>query len=147
MWVGDQGHVPSALPSVKRSGTHCRGRWVGPCAGLNGWGNPRPYQDPIQLYTRSCQITKYTGRGHLPVICSLCSWRPLTPMDCYRGLSHQSVWGRSAPIERPFWSFYGVRGSRVSLTGCSYHDMRSDLQINGVRNRIVTTNFLLYFFN
>ena len=37
--VGGQRHAPAALPSGKRSGTHCTWGWVGPMAVLNGCGN------------------------------------------------------------------------------------------------------------
>ena len=36
MEVGDQHHVPAALPPGKRPGTHCTGGWVGPRASLEG---------------------------------------------------------------------------------------------------------------
>jgi len=38
MIVGDQRLALAALPSGKRPGTHCTGGWVGPRAGLDGWG-------------------------------------------------------------------------------------------------------------
>ena len=41
MRVGGQRHAPSALP-LKEAGTHCRGGWLGPRAGLNGCGKSRP---------------------------------------------------------------------------------------------------------
>jgi hypothetical protein len=34
--VGGQYHVPSALPTGQRPGTHCLGGWLGPRAGLDG---------------------------------------------------------------------------------------------------------------
>ena len=34
-------------PGEKRPGTHCTGGWVGPKAGLNGCGKPRPRWDSI----------------------------------------------------------------------------------------------------
>ena len=42
MWVGGQRHAPAALPSAKRPGTHFKGGWMGPRAGLGGCGKSRP---------------------------------------------------------------------------------------------------------
>ena len=42
MGVGGQHHTPAALPPGKRSGTHRIGGWVGPRAGLDGYGKSRP---------------------------------------------------------------------------------------------------------
>jgi hypothetical protein len=47
MGVGGQPHAPAALPPGKRPGTHCTGGWVGPRAGLEGCGKPRPHRDSI----------------------------------------------------------------------------------------------------
>jgi hypothetical protein len=41
MRVVGQHHDPAALPR-ERPGTHCKGCWVGPRAGLDGCGKPRP---------------------------------------------------------------------------------------------------------
>jgi hypothetical protein len=38
MEVGGQRHVPAALPLGKKPGTHYIGEWVGPRAGLDGYG-------------------------------------------------------------------------------------------------------------
>jgi hypothetical protein len=48
MEVGGQRHTPSALPPGKRPGTHCLRGWVGPRAGLDGYGksHPPPGFDP-----------------------------------------------------------------------------------------------------
>ena len=42
MGMGGQRHALSALPLGKRAGTHYTGGWVGPRAGLDGCGKPRP---------------------------------------------------------------------------------------------------------
>jgi hypothetical protein len=47
MGMGGQIHAPAALPPGKRPGTHCIGGWVGPKAGLNGYGKSRPNRDSI----------------------------------------------------------------------------------------------------
>ena len=47
MEVGGQRHLPAALPQGKRPGTHFTGGWMGPRAGLDGCGNPRPYRNSI----------------------------------------------------------------------------------------------------
>jgi hypothetical protein len=39
--VGGQSHAPAALPRERR-GTYCKGGWVGPRAGLDGYGKSRP---------------------------------------------------------------------------------------------------------
>jgi hypothetical protein len=45
--MGGQLHSPATLPPEKRPGTHCIGGWVGPRAGLDGWGKYRPDRDLI----------------------------------------------------------------------------------------------------
>ena len=47
MRVGGYRHAPVALPPGKRPGNHCIGGWVGPRAGLHGFGKSRPHQDLI----------------------------------------------------------------------------------------------------
>jgi len=47
MAVGVQRHAPAALPTGKRSGTHCIGGWVGPRAGLDGCGKSSPTRSGI----------------------------------------------------------------------------------------------------
>ena len=46
MEVGGRRHDPAAVPPEK-AGTHCKGGWVGPRAGLDGCGKYRPHQDSI----------------------------------------------------------------------------------------------------
>ena len=38
---------PRPLHPQERPGTRCTGGWVGPRAGLDGYGNPRPHRDSI----------------------------------------------------------------------------------------------------
>ena len=40
--MGGQRHTPAALPPGEKPGTHCIGGWVGPRAGLDGYGKSRP---------------------------------------------------------------------------------------------------------
>jgi hypothetical protein len=56
MRVGGQRHAPAALPRGNRPGTHCIGGWVGPMAGLDGYGKSRPLPEidprifqPVQI--------------------------------------------------------------------------------------------------
>jgi len=42
MEVGDQRHVSGALPPEKRPISHSTRGWVGPRAGLDGYGTSRP---------------------------------------------------------------------------------------------------------
>jgi hypothetical protein len=42
MEVGGQRYAPAVLPPGKESGTHFTGGWMGPRAGLDGCGKPRP---------------------------------------------------------------------------------------------------------
>jgi hypothetical protein len=42
--VGGERHAPTALP-LERSGTHCRGGWVGPTTGLDGCGKSYSQRD------------------------------------------------------------------------------------------------------
>jgi len=45
--VRGQRHAPSSLYPRERPGTHCRGDWVGPRAGLDLCGKSRPHRDSI----------------------------------------------------------------------------------------------------
>jgi hypothetical protein len=47
MGVGDQRHIPAALPPGKRPVTHCAGGWVGPRAGLDECRKSRPDRESI----------------------------------------------------------------------------------------------------
>jgi hypothetical protein len=49
MGVGDQRHVPAALPPKKRPRFHCIEDWVGTTYGLEGGGKFRPHQDSIPV--------------------------------------------------------------------------------------------------
>ena len=40
-----EGATKAALLPGKRPGTQCIGRWVGPTAGMDGCGKPRPHPD------------------------------------------------------------------------------------------------------
>jgi hypothetical protein len=64
--VGSQRHAPAVLPPGKRPRTHCIGGWVGPKAGLDGYGKSRPHRDSIpyrparseSLYRLSYPVTQ-----------------------------------------------------------------------------------------
>ena len=57
MGVGGQRLAPAALPR----GTHCIGGWVGPRAGLDGYGKARPHWDSIPgPYTEKRLHVNYT---------------------------------------------------------------------------------------
>jgi hypothetical protein len=45
--VGGQRNTPAALPPGKRPGSHYKGGWVGPRAGLDGCEKSRPHRDSI----------------------------------------------------------------------------------------------------
>jgi hypothetical protein len=47
MGVGGQRQAPATLPLGKRHGAHCIGGWMGPGAGLDGWGKSRTHRDSI----------------------------------------------------------------------------------------------------
>jgi len=47
MNVVGQGQAPAAVYPRERPGTHCMGGWVGPRAGLDGFGKSRPQRDSI----------------------------------------------------------------------------------------------------
>jgi hypothetical protein len=47
MGVGGQRHAPAALPPGQRHGTHFKGGWVSPTAGLDGCGKSRPHRVSI----------------------------------------------------------------------------------------------------
>jgi hypothetical protein len=42
-----QRHAPAAFYPLERPGTHCRGNWVGPRAGLDRCGKSRLHRDSI----------------------------------------------------------------------------------------------------
>ena len=66
MRVGVQLHAPAALPSGKRPGTHCVEGWVGPRAGLDGWGKfpPPPGFDPRTIQPVASRYTDYAIAAH-----------------------------------------------------------------------------------
>ena len=41
MEVSGQPHAPTALPPGNNGGTHCIGGWMGPRAGLDGYGEQK----------------------------------------------------------------------------------------------------------
>ena len=45
--AGGQRHASAVLPPGKRPATNCIGGWVGPRAGLDGYGKSRPHRDSI----------------------------------------------------------------------------------------------------
>ena len=47
MWVRGERHAPAALLPRKRLGSRLTGGWVGPRAGLEGWGKSCPHRDSI----------------------------------------------------------------------------------------------------
>jgi hypothetical protein len=55
MWVGGICHTPAALPPGKRPGTHFIGGWVGPRAGLDGFGKFRPQ---VGLHSTSLAVLR-----------------------------------------------------------------------------------------
>jgi hypothetical protein len=73
MRVGGQLHAPAALPSGKKPGTHCVGGWVGPRAGLDGWGKSPP--PPPEFDSRTVQpvASRYTGYAKRPTVIN---WKP-----------------------------------------------------------------------
>ena len=47
MGVGGKRNAPAVLPPDKRPGTYCVGGWVGPRAGLVGYGKSRLHRNSI----------------------------------------------------------------------------------------------------
>ena len=45
--MGGQHQAPASLPRGKRPGTHCTKSWVGPRAGIDGFGKSRLHRDLI----------------------------------------------------------------------------------------------------
>jgi len=60
----------------ERSGTHCIGRWVGPKAGLDGWGKSRLHWDSIRGPSRRQQIAVH-------IVCQMWLWVQ-SSADSYR---------------------------------------------------------------
>ena len=62
MGLGGQRHAPAALPPGKRHGTHCIGGWVGPRAGLKGYGKSRPHQVAIPTTLSRPNLTIFKNK-------------------------------------------------------------------------------------
>ena len=59
--VSGQQHAPAALPPGKRPGTHCIRGWVGPRAGLDGYGKPCPHWNSIPGQSSLQQVSISTA--------------------------------------------------------------------------------------
>jgi hypothetical protein len=57
MRVGGSLHAPASLLPGKRPGTYCIGGWVGPRAGLDGFGKSRPHRVSIPRPFGKCVAT------------------------------------------------------------------------------------------
>jgi len=69
MGVGGQRHTPAALPPGKKPGTGFKGDWVGPMAGLDGWGKSRPRREstPVTIQPVTSPYTHYALPTHYQV--------------------------------------------------------------------------------
>jgi len=65
-----QRHAPAALCPRKRSGTHCTGAWLGPRAGLDRCGKPRPLLG-FDLRTIQPLASRYTDYTTRPTNCCI----------------------------------------------------------------------------
>jgi hypothetical protein len=64
MLVSVQRHAPAALPSGKRPGTLCTEGWLGPRAGLDGYGKSRPNRESIPdrpIRSTECECPSFYG--------------------------------------------------------------------------------------
>jgi hypothetical protein len=63
-----QRHAPAAFYRRERPGTYCTGGWVGPRAGLDMCGKPRP---PLGFDPRTVQpvASRYTDYATRPTFC------------------------------------------------------------------------------
>jgi hypothetical protein len=70
MEVGGQRHAPAALPPGKRPCTHCKGEWVGPRTGVDGFGK---FRRPPGFDLRTVQpvASRCTDWATLPTINSV----------------------------------------------------------------------------
>jgi hypothetical protein len=70
MGVGGQRHALAALPPRKGPDTHCIGGWVGPRAGLDGYGKSRPPSefDPQPAKPGASRYTDCAIPAHPPNI-------------------------------------------------------------------------------
>ena len=51
-----QRHAPAAFYPRERTGTHCAGGWVGPRAGMDGYGKSRLYRDLIPGFSSPYRV-------------------------------------------------------------------------------------------
>jgi hypothetical protein len=70
MGVDGQLHAPAALPSVKTPGSHCTKSWMGPRAGLDGYGQSHPHWG-----SNPGRTSPYTSRRMDCAIAALCTVR------------------------------------------------------------------------
>ena len=61
--MGVVNDTPWLLYTRERSGTHCKGGWVGPRAGLDGCGKVTP--PALDPWTFQIVARRYTGYGHV----------------------------------------------------------------------------------
>ena len=54
-------HAPPALPPGRNPGRHCIGGWVGPRAGLDGFGKREKSLFPVDVRTPDHLACSYTG--------------------------------------------------------------------------------------
>ena len=67
-WVASATHWPFYPPPPReRPGTHCKGGWVGPRTGLDGYGKPCPSLgfDPRTVQPVASRYTDGVIRAHL----------------------------------------------------------------------------------
>ena len=82
-WGGcGQRHALAALSPWKRPGTHCTVGWVGPTAGLDGSGKPRPHRDPFPGPFSPQRVAKFYSYLYLVFF---------TQLPEYHGLLHAVV--------------------------------------------------------
>ena len=77
MGVGGQRHVPGALTPAQWPGTRCIGGWVGPRAGMDGWGKSRPPPgfDPRTVHPVASRYTDWDIPAHcLLSLTRILSW-------------------------------------------------------------------------
>jgi hypothetical protein len=121
--MSGQRHVPATLPPGESLGIHCRGSWLGPGAGLDGYGcphrasNPRTIQNVAKLSTHCCISVSNPKRCPGEMKPQL-----LTPLQrthqtgLSRGCQAAAVTSRRCELIRRRFSYTGCVHTAVSNT-------------------------------
>jgi len=121
--MGGQRHVPAALPPGDSLGIHCTGSWLGPGAGLDGYGCPHRASNPRTVQTVANLSTDCSISVSNPKRCpGQMKLQPLTPLrrthrtGLSRGCQAATVTSRRCELRRRRLSYTGCVHTAVSNT-------------------------------